>query len=384
VTAVAAALRVPGLLAAASERTGLTDFGDDWFVEPLTVLTTSLVEEARLSALGLELTRRRLTALLADRLRLRALARAHPEIQDVEVTVAAEICGLPRTGSTLLHRLLAAAPPLTSTLSWETSYPIPFPGEGPDAEERKRRARDRARLFLEMSPEFAGIHTIEWDGPEEDVILLDRTFVSMSFDSFYRIPTYGSWLRAADQTPAYRELREWLQVLQWQDPGRAGRRWVLKSPHHLTAVDTVLDTFDDCRIVMTHRSPVDAVPSYASMVSSIARQYSERVDPLEIGPYWSRRFASALRAFAGVRARRPERFVDVHFTDMLTDPVGQAERVLAALGVTVGEADRAALAAYLERNRAQRHGSHTYTPADFGLTRERLERDFAFYQEVAP
>jgi hypothetical protein len=375
-------VKVDDLLASAQAKTGLTEYGDDWFVEPLRVLVDSLNAEARLSAMGLELTRRRLTALLADRLRLRALQREHPEVLDQQVTVAAEICGLPRTGSTLLHRVLAASPRLTSTLSWETSYPLPFPGEGPDAAERKRRAKDRAQLFLEMSPDFADIHTIEWDGPEEDVILLDRTFTSMSFDSFYWVPTYGTWLRAADQSPAYRELREWLQVLQWQDPGRAGQPWALKSPHHLTAVDTVLDTFPGCKIVMTHRSPVRAVPSYASMVATMSAQYSDTVDPLVIGPYWSDRFATTLRNFADVRQRRPDRFVDVRFAAMVEEPLAEAVRVLASLGFAVGDADRAAFAEYLARNRAQRHGTHSYAPADFGLSEARLERDFAFYQEV--
>jgi hypothetical protein len=375
------ALGVDGLLAAAREKTGLSDFGDTWFVEPLRVLTSALVSEARLSELGLALTQRRLVALLADRLRLRQAQREHPEILDEEVTVAAEICGLPRTGSTLLHRLLASSPHVTSTLSWETSYPLPFPGEGPDAALRKQRAQDRAKLFLEMTPEFGDIHTIEWDGPEEDVILLDRTFTSMSFDSFYQVPTYGLWLRKFDQTPAYRELREWLQVLQWQNPTRRGRPWVLKSPHHLTAVDTVLDTFPGCRIVMTHRSPSEAVPSYASMVSAICRQYSDDVDQVAIGRYWRDRFATTLREFVGVRTRRPDRFVDVRFRDVVADPVGEAARVTAALDLPAAPE---AFAAYLSRNRAQRHGSHTYTAADFGLSVPELEQDFAFYKEVMP
>jgi len=381
-TRVSAELRVADLLDAARAKTGLTEFGDEWFREPLGVLVASLNAEARLSELGLELTRRRLTALLVDRLRLRALRREHSEVAEVEVDVAAEICGLPRTGSTLLHRLLAASPRLTSTLSWETGYPIPFPGEGPDAGERKRRAQAKSRMFLELSPDFADIHTLEWDGAEEDVILVDRSFTSMSFDSFYWVPTYGDWLRAADQTPAYRELREWLQVLHWQDPSRVGRRWVLKSPHHLTAVETVLDTFPTCKIVMTHRSPVRAVPSYASMVATMCGQYSEVVDPEVIGRYWSGRFAQTLRDFATVRAERPDRFVDVRFGDMLTEPAGQARRVLGELGLDPAPEDAAAFATYLERNREQRHGSHSYAAADFGLSEDQLERDFAFYTEV--
>lgn len=372
-------ITVDDLLAAARDKTGLADYGDEWFTEPLHHLVTALNDEARLSELGRALTQRRLVALLADRLRLRRLQADHPEVLDEQVTVAAEICGLPRTGSTLLHRLLAASRHVTSTLSWETSYPLPFPGEGPDAEARKQRARERAELFVQMSPDFGDIHTIEWDGPEEDVILLDRTFTSMSFDSFYRVPSYGTWFRSADQAPAYRELREWLQVLQWQNPARADLPWVLKSPHHLTAVRTVLETFPGCRIVMTHRPPAAAVPSYASMVTSITRQYSDEVDPVEIGRYWSDRFATTLREFTAIRREAPDRFVDVRFADMTADPVAEAVRVTAELGLP---GDETAFTGYLARNRTQRHGKHTYTAADFGLTEDGLARDFAFYEEV--
>lgn len=373
-------LDVDELLSAARDKTGLDDYGDEWFVEPLTVLTKALTDEARLSEMGLALTQQRLTALLADRLRLRKYQADHPEVTEREVTVAAEICGLPRTGSTLLHRLLASSPHVTSTLSWETSYPLPFPGEGPGAELRKQKAQDRYAMFMEMAPDFGDIHTIEWDGPEEDVIVLDRTFTSMSFDSFYWVPTYGDWLREFDQAPAYRELREWLQALQFQDASRDGKSWVLKSPHHLTAVDTVLDTFPSCKIVMTHRSPTQAVPSYASMVCAISSQYSDDVRPLEVGPYWRDRFVVALRALGDVRARRPDRIVDVGFKDQMSDPVGTASRVLGELGIS---ADRDALEAYMARNREEQHGSHTYTAEDFGLSEAALEKDFAFYMEVS-
>jgi hypothetical protein len=375
-------IAVDELLAGARAKAGNDDFGDEWFVEPLSMLVQSLNDEARLSEIGEQMTARRLTALLVDRLRLRALQREHPEILEEKVRLAAEICGLPRTGSTLLHRLLAASPQLTSTASWECSYPLPFPGEGPDAEERKRRARERMEAFLALSPEFAQIHTVTWDGAEEDVLLVDRSFTSMSFDSFYWVPTYGVWLRGYDQSRAYGELREWLQVLQWQDKTRAGKRWVLKSPHHLTAADTVLDTFPDCRIVMTHRSPVQAVPSYASMVVSMSSQFSNDADPVAIGQYWSDRFQETLKSFASVREARPDRFVDVHFKAMLTDPLTEVRRVMTALDMTPGPADDAAWEAYLELNRAERHGSHTYTAEDFGLSDDQLAKDFAFYTEA--
>ena len=189
-------------------------------------------------------------------------------------------------------------------------------------------------LFLELSPDFGDIHTVVWDGPEEDVLLLDRSFTAMSWDSFYWVPTYGIWLRSFDQSKAYDELRQWLQVLQHQDPTRAGKRWVLKSPHHLTAADTVLDAFPECKIVMTHRSPTSAVPSYASMVPAMTAQYSDSADPKLIGPYWNDRFVECLTGFDEVRARaaRPVRRRAVQ-GDRRASRSRRRQRVLSQLGL---------------------------------------------------
>ena len=375
-------MKVVELLENATQKAKYDTFGDDWFLEPLSVLVDALNSQAQLSEIGQQMTERRLTALLVDRLRLREQQELHPEILDVQVDVAAEICGLPRTGSTLLHRLLTASPQLTSTLSWECSYPLPFPGEGPDAEIRKGKAKKMMEMFLELSPDFGDIHTVVWDGPEEDVLLLDRTFTAMSWDSFYWVPSYGIWLRSFDQAKAYDELHQWLQVLQWQDSSRAGTRWVLKSPHHLTAADTVLDTFPGSRIVMTHRSPTSAVPSYASMVVAMTSQYSNTVDPKQIGRYWNDRFVECLSGFAEVRARRPDRFVDVPFKRTVSEPLATAVDVMSALGLPAGPEDQGAFEGYLALNAQERHGAHSYTAADFGLSTEQLETDFAFYTEA--
>lgn len=374
-------LEVDALLEAAQAKAKSDAFGDLWFLEPLGVLVDSLNNEAKLSELGFGMTQRRLTALLVDRLRLRQYQADHPEVLDEQVEVAAEICGLPRTGSTLLHRLLAASPQLTATASWECSYPLPFPGESPAAEVRKGKAKKMMEMFLELSPDFADIHTVVWDEPEEDILLLDRTFTTMSFDSFYWAPSYGIWLRSYDQTKGYGELREWLQALQHQDPTRQGKKWVLKSPHHLTAADTMLDAFPGSKIVMTHRSPTSAVPSYASMVAAMTSQYSDDVDKVAIGRYWSDRFRECLSGFDEVRWRRPERFVDVPFKATVAEPLATATTVFAALGLEAGPEDVQAFERYLDVNRQEKHGAHSYTAEDFGLSTEQLENDFRFYTE---
>ncbi|MDP9183840.1 MAG: sulfotransferase [Actinomycetota bacterium] len=373
-------LEVDALLAAATAKAKSDAFGDMWFLEPLTVLVDALNNEAQLNELGFQMTERRLSALLVDRLRLRLYQAEHPEVLDEKVHLAAEICGLPRTGSTLLHRLLASSPQLTSTASWECSYPLPFPGEV-DGEVRKGKAQKMMEMFLELSPDFADIHTISWDQPEEDILLLDRTFTAMSWDSFYWVPSYGVWLRSYDQGRAYGELREWLQVLQHQDATRRGQKWVLKSPHHLTAVDTVLDEFPEAKIVMTHRTPTSAVPSYASMVHEMSARYSDVLDKPAIGRYWNDRFVEALSRLQASHAKRPDRFVDVPFKATVAEPLETGKRVMAGLGLDMTAADEAAFDAYLARNSEERHGTHTYTAEDFGLSAEQLDNDFRFYTE---
>ncbi|MCC6340491.1 MAG: sulfotransferase [Acidimicrobiia bacterium] len=381
-TSAVGPLSVDALIEGAVAKAGHDRFGDPWFREPLEVLVGSLNGEARLSETGRVIAEHRLGALLVDRLRLRSFQEEHPEVLDVDVRVAAVICGLPRTGSTLLHRMLAASPQLTATMGWECSFPLPFPGEGPEAEIRKARAKEMMEAFLAMSPDFGDIHTVVWDGAEEEVLILDRAFTTMGFDSFYWAPTYGRWLRSFDQAPSYAELRQWLQVLQWQDPSREGRRWVLKSPHHLTALDTVLDEFPDARIVMTHRSTTQAVPSYASMCRAMMAMGSDEIDPVAVGRYWSDRFRESLGAFVEIRPRRPDRFVDVPFLATVEDPVGTAARVMTDLGFTVGDADRAAFEGYRDENEQERRGAHSYTAEEFGLSEAQLERDFAFYTEA--
>jgi len=374
-------LEVDALLEVATTKAKSDDFGDMWFLEPLGVLVDALNSEAQLNEIGFGYTERRLAALLVDRLRLRKYQQDHPEVRDEQVHLASEICGLPRTGSTLLHRLLAASPQLTSTASWECTYPLPFPGESPEAEVRKDKAKRMMEMFLELSPDFADIHTVSWEQPEEDILLLDRTFTAMSWDSFYWVPSYGVWLRSYDQSRAYAELREWLQALQHQAPARRGQKWVLKSPHHLTAVDTVLDEFPEAKIVMTHRDVTSAVPSYASMVHEMSARYSDALDKPAIGRYWSERFVEALTRLDDSHKKRPDRFVDVPFKSTVTDPLGTAQRVMAQLALPVEPADEQAFVDYIARNSEERHGSHSYTAEEYGLTNDQLANDFRFYTE---
>ncbi len=371
------------LLAKARAATGLSDFGDDWFLVPLEKLVASINAEAGLLHDGGHIDR--IVYALMDRLVVTDLVRRRPEILDEEINVAAAIIGLPRTGSTMLHRLLASLPDMTSPWWWEVTFPLPLPGEQPgDPSPRHALAKQTVQDFLAAWPNFESIDPIDAMEVAEEVILLDKSFLSTTYDSMLNVPGYGFWQAEQDHERAYRELKIWLQVIQSQTPERRGQRWILKTPHHLLGgLSGLLAVFPEAKLVMTHRDVAQVLPSYCSMCESMTVAQSGAYVREEQGAHWSRRFADGLRRLMAVRANLPaERFIDVHYRDTVTDPVGTGRRVLAAMGVESTPADIAAMEACVAGNAREKRPAHRYAAADFGLDDAQITRDFAFYSDV--
>jgi hypothetical protein len=371
------------LLARARIATGLEDFGDDWFLEPLEKLVASINAEAGLLHDGGHIDR--IVYALMDRLVVTDLVRRKPEILDEEINVAAAIIGLPRTGSTMLHRLLASLPGMTSPMWWEVTFPLPLPGEAPgDASPRHALAKQTVQDFLAAWPNFESIDPIDAMEVAEEVILLDKSFLSTTYDSMLNVPGYGFWQAEQDHERAYRELKIWLQVIQSQTPDRHGKRWILKTPHHLLGgMSGLLTVFPEAKLIMTHRDVAQVLPSYCSMCESMTVAQSGGYDRAVQGAHWSRRFAEGLQRLMAVRAALPaDRFIDVHYRDTVTDPIGTGQRVLAAMGMAPNDADTAAMAACVAGNAREKRPAHRYAAADFGLDDTGIARDFGFYAKV--
>lgn len=379
----AARFDADALMALARARAGLSDFGPEHFAEPLNVLLHAMREEAGLSVSGAALQEERLVNALANRLRKQALLARHPEILDERVDVAVVIIGLPRTGSTMLHRLLAASPKATATRWWETIYPLPHSNEvGPDTAGRIADAETLAARIIASSKGFDAIHPLDALAHDEELPLIEQSFVSNLPESMLYVPSYGAWLLAADQRLAYGELIDWLRILQWQDPTRRGQRWILKAPHHLTAVQTVLDMFPNAVIAMTHRRVDHVMGSWYSMVASLTGGNSDADFTREQASHWTRRLLRNLKDMMEVRAKAPDRFIDIHYRSLLDDPLGCARRSFAAAGLAVTAADEAAWAEWLAANKRDNRPSHKYDVADFGISADALQADFAFYSDV--
>lgn len=367
------------LMAAATRGTGLSNFGDPAFEEPLAVLLDSLDREARLHALGRAIMRGRVLAMLKNRLRIEALYQAHPEIEAVRLEQPIVIAGLQRTGTTLLQRLLAADPDARALLSWEALHPAPLPGEGEHGTFRRRAAAKLAELGLSrLAPDFFAIHPVEAEAPEEDVLLLDHAFMSQAPEAIAHVPAYAAWLETHDVTPSYRYLARLLRALAWQRPGR---HWVLKTPHHMEFLAELLSVFPDAVIVQTHRDPQATLGSFCSMVAHGRGVFSDRVDARELGAHWLRKVRRMLDRSLAVRdGGKRAAFVDVSYYELLKDPIAQVERIYAHAGRTLSAEAAAAMRALLARDVQHRHGKHAYDLRAFGLSPARVEETFGDYR----
>ncbi len=382
-------LEEQSLLAEARRSSGLERLGDESFREPLGRLLAAAESEAALHPLGRLILRQSLVRALINRLRLEALSELHPAVAEQPVEVPVFILGLQRTGTTLLHRLLTCDPRLRPLRSWEALNPAPFP-RGPvrgGRDPRIRVAETAERGLRYLAPRFFAIHPVEAHAPEEDVLLIDASFVSPTADATLYVPSYSAWLRSIDHRPAYRVFRRLLQLLLWQRPGR----YLGKTPHHLEFLDALLAVFPDARIIQTHRDPARVVASYCSMMGHGRAMFSDRVDAVELGRQIRERTLRAVTRSMQVRGTVDAAFADVAYADLVADPIKQVRRIYDFLGLPLPPETEAAMERWLAANPQGRHGVHRYRLEDFGLDRAELEplfepyrRRFGVASEAAP
>ena len=372
-----------GLCARASRRTGLDDFGDDAFREPLRRLLHSMEHEAALTLLGRLIARTDVVRLLENRLRMTDVRRRHPEIDAQEIRRPLFIVGLPRTGTTILHELMAQDPENRVPMTWEVMHVWPPPERATYESDPRIAAVDKHFAGVDrLIPGFQSMHPMGARLPQECVALTAHDFASMLFSTTHRVPAYHDWLDGTDLRWVYASHRRQLQYLQWRCPGE---RWVLKSPGHLWALDALLAVYPDAAIVQTHRDPLRVVASLASLVALLRRLASDRVDRAAIGAEWTARLAAGLERSMAVRtgadARADGRILDVHFADFMRDQVGTVRRIYEHCGLRLSADAETRMRRFLAANPDDKHGRHRYTLAAAGLDPATERRRYAAYQE---
>jgi sulfotransferase family protein len=363
----------PGeLMAAAVERTGLDDFGDDSFREGLDILLTALRDEARLNDRGEGFVYARIGLHLRQRLQVEDWCRRHPEIDDEVIAAPLFGLGLPRTGSTALSFLLAQDPHVRYLRSWESAEPCPPPstvrGEDPRIPPEQRALMVGSRHHVPTD-----VH-----GPMECLDLMALDFKSQIFQAFAQIPSYSEWLaHKADFTSTYDYERRVLKLLQWGEPPRP---WRLKSPAHVLSLDYLDRIFPDARFVMTHRDPTDVMLSVADVYADIAGGFTDHLDRRYLGrlnvAQWSVGVDRAVKVRDGAAG---DRFFDIDFRAMLADPVGEVRRLYGWLGEPVTDEFETRMRTWWTDNAENREPHSQADPTDFGLDFDAIRPLFASY-----
>ena len=367
------------IIDAAKNQTNLEYFGNPLFLEGFECLVQSINQEADLNHIGMEAQQHRLIGILANLLRIEDACIQYPEILNEEIKSPVVIVGLPRTGSTMTHRLLASDPRHTAMLWWEGRYPAMLANEvrgHPD--ERMEMGKAEVEAVMQASPEALTIHPWDYKGADEEILLLEHTFFSTVPESFMRLPTYSKWVESQDHIHAYTQLKIMLQYLQWQNPGRNKKRWVLKSPHHLGFIDKLLKVFPDSKVIQTHRDPLKTVPSFCSMCSNLFEPLTNSYDKNEIGHHWAHKLAKVLNHCMEVSNLNKENFLNLEFKKMIKDPILEMEEVYNFIDEDFNDQAENAMNAWKEENQHEM-GAHQYSLEEFGLESSFIDSYFSEY-----
>jgi hypothetical protein len=363
---------------AAYRRAGLRSYGGWNFAEPLERLLKSYRDEAALTTLGRITVRELLVSLLDNLLRMEAERVANPSIEQQRIAAPVFIIGLPRTGTTHLHGLIGEDPANRAPLTWEVMYPAASRSAS-EVERARSQTGTRLEWADRLAPEFMRIHEVAPDLPQECIAITAQVFMSIQFHTTHDVPSYQTWLEGASQRLGYDFHHRFLQHLQAKSEGA---RWVLKAPGHLFALEGLLERYPDARIVHTHRDPLRVMASMASHATVLRRAFSDKADPRKIAADWADRWARALDKFLAVRERAPSaQFLDVGFESIESDPLGTVERVYDFLGWPLTGSARSAMQSFLDANPKNKHGVHSYTLEQFGLSRAAQMERFRSYCE---
>ncbi len=364
----------------AAAETGLDDLGDPAWREALGVLLDAVEREAALNDIGRMILRTWIHERLVNRLQLTAWVSAHPAVRDEAVREPIVVVGMLRTGSTLLCELLAADPGNRPLMKWEGLHAIPPPETDTfESDPRIASEVERQEAIYSMVPQLKAVHWEPGDGPTECVALLTQSFRAQDWYGLFRVPSYIEWLHHCDMQPAYNYHRLSLQVLQSRAPGR----WSLKAPGHLLALDQLVATYPDARIVVLHRDPVRTVASSASL-SVTARPDSLSDADFEgyYGPMWVDVLGTMVDRLVEHRDRVGDaRFYDLHYRELAADPVAAVSGIYAHFGETLSPVAETRMRAHLAAHPKGEHGAHAYTLADFGLRETDVRDRFAAYCE---
>lgn len=369
---------VEDMHASATKACGLDDFGvdDDNYREALAVLLESFRRDADLTEFGSKMNRFFVRNALVARLVSEAAWKQHPQHADVAIERPIFVTGLPRTGTTVIHRLLTADPRHQGLELWLAEFPQPRPPRETWSQNPVFADMDaRFKKAHEEDPDYTGLHFMTPDEVEECWQLLRQSLHSVSYETLAHLPTYSQWLAKQDWTKSYQRHRRNLQLIGLND---AEKRWVLKNPSHLFALDALFAAYPDALVVQCHRPPETIMASMCSLAHHTTAGWSNSFVGAQIGEDALETWSRGLKRFNDVRADHdPAQFCDVDYFDFIKDPVASVEGIYRHFGLDLTDAAREAITkSHAQSQEGPRAPKHTYSLADYGLTDEQVKERF--------
>ena len=365
------------LLEVAQRSTGLSDFGDTGWRAHYDVFMSALESESELHLAGRITTRTELLRALRNRLQLCALWKERPEILEPAIEKPVFIVGSPRSGTSILHELMAQDPATRAPAMWEISHPT----ESLSSETFAPIGDDVTQYWHDLQPEYETMHANSGYLPNECIFITLHEFLSDHWGGNHVVPSYDKHLQRADQRPAFEFHERFLKTLMQR---AESRRWLLKSPSHVFQLPALLDVYPDARIVRTHRDPTKTLASSISLMGTLKWMRCTDVDMSEAPGRLAFGYAYIYQREIEQResGQLPEeQFIDVRFEDVVRDPVGTVERVYERLEWPIDDDVRRRIADYAAHKPKGSRGVHSYSLEGVGLDLETERERYRFYME---
>jgi hypothetical protein len=366
------------LEAGACAVTGLEDFGSSYYREGLERIVEALNTEADLNDLGHVIQHATVSNALIQRLKVEDTYRQHPEIDDQVIGGPVFVIGLPRTGTTALSQLVAADPQFRSLRMWESQAPTPPPESATqDTDPRIAQAQAGLKMLDDMFPLMKTMYNSEATAPTECQDLMGMSFRTFHFDGAVRAPGYLGWVMDCDMRETYTFHRRVLRLLQWRCPPVL---WHLKTPVHMFALDALVEAYPNAKFLWSHRDPAKVMGSVCSLIQYVRSWSSDRNDAKELGTEQVDSWVEGVRRAMDFRNRMGDnRFADVSFADLQSDPVGTLRTSYQRLGLSFTDATCASVNRWAAAHKPGSRGTHDYALADYGLTAESVRERFTDY-----
>ena len=366
-------LRAEALVSEAEKR-GRRKFRDRSFLVPLQVLLKSYSEESNLSLFGSLAVKWDIARFLANLLRLEEEEEKSPAILQEAIDRPIFITGLPRSGTTFLHTLLAQDPANRVPLSWQTIYPYPLARDvGHDG--RVARVDQQFRLFERLSPGVGSLHPLAASTPQECTEITAHVFQSLRFDTTHFVPSYQQWLIGEGHLAAFRFHKRFLQHLQHQ-MGKG--QWVLKCPDHVFTLEAIKQVYPDARFVFVHRDPLSVLPSVAKLTELLRAPFTRKLDRHQIGQQVSERWIEGAGLIAS-DVEAADRIFHVHYRALITEPVKTVADLYAHFGLPLGAQARAHIEEFIRDTPRGGYGVNRYDFDEAGLDAAALREQFRPY-----